>query len=415
MRTRLLAFSPTRLLALLLLIAACGRETREAATETAQNIADRVRDAIEVTIPVGKPDDPKAREKERFDREWARLESFRERAAQQARAQGPERPNPPQTFLFVAGTEKGFQKIDPASINAAPIAVPIEGDISGPSVLKAQVWLDRIGFSVGVIDGRWGRNSAIATWWFQRSRGIDATGSADEATLRALAGEAAYADAVAQHRVTADDLEGPFVPIPEDIYEKAKLSCLCYESAIEKIAERFHASAEFLERLNPGVRFGELKAGDVIFVPNVRLKVTADLKDFARVVVSIRGNTFNAYDAAGNLVFHAPTTLGSQYDPSPRETLQVKGIFFNPHFHYQPKLFHEIPDTDPEARLKPGPNSPVGVVWIALTKPHYGIHGTSDPDAIGYASSHGCVRLTNWDAMRLAGMVRPGTKVEFVP
>jgi lipoprotein-anchoring transpeptidase ErfK/SrfK len=130
-------------------------------------------------------------------------------------------------------------------------------------------------------------------------------------------------------------------------------------------------------------------------------------------VVSIRGNTFNGFDAQGNLVFHAPTTLGSEYDPSPRETLEVRKTTFDPWFHYQPTLFHEVPDHEPEANLAPGPNSPVGVVWIALSKPHYGIHGTSNPDSIGYTSSHGCVRLTNWDARDAGQRLAPGVKVEF--
>jgi len=132
------------------------------------------------------------------------------------------------------------------------------------------------------------------------------------------------------------------------------------------------------------------------------------------VVVSIRGNTFNAFDASGNLVFHAPTTLGSKYDPSPNETVTVKSITHDPWFHYQPTLFAEVPDDEPEANLHPGPNSPVGVVWTALSKPHFGIHGTSDPDSIGYASSHGCVRLTNWDAAEFARRIKPGVVVEFM-
>ena len=163
--------------------------------------------------------------------------------------------------------------------------------------------------------------------------------------------------------------------------------------------------------LNPDAAFS---AGDAIWVPNVREPLTQDRPDIARVSISIRGNTFNAFDAAGNLVFHSPTTLGSKYDPSPRETVEVKKITFDPWFHYQPTLFHEVSDSDPEANLPPGPNSPVGVVWVALSKPHFGIHGTSDPDSIGYASSHGCVRLANWDAQDVARRLKPGVQVEFV-
>jgi lipoprotein-anchoring transpeptidase ErfK/SrfK len=198
------------------------------------------------------------------------------------------------------------------------------------------------------------------------------------------------------------------------MYEKAKLDCLCYESKAEKLAELYHTTAEFLDQLNPDVDFSALKAGDRIWVPNVREPFRQTQPDIARVVVSIRGNTFNAFDAQGNLIFHAPTTLGNKYDPSPRETVQVKKIVHDPHFHYQPTLFAEVPDDEPEANLNPGPNSPVGVVWIALTKPHFGIHGTSDPDSIGYASSHGCVRLTNWDAQEVANRITEGVQIEFL-
>lgn len=216
-----------------------------------------------------------------------------------------------------------------------------------------------------------------------------------------------------RHAVTADDVKGPFVEIPDDVYDQEKLDCLCYESLGEKLAERFHTTPELLEKLNPEVKLAEVKEGDSLLVPNVRAELTQERRDIAKVVISIKGNTFNAFDAAGNLVFHAPTTLGNEYDPSPTETVAVKSITFDPWFHYQPKLFHEVPDHKPEANLHPGPNSPVGVVWIALTKPHFGIHGTTSPHTIGYASSHGCVRLTNWDAKEMGHRLAKGVKVEF--
>jgi lipoprotein-anchoring transpeptidase ErfK/SrfK len=281
-------------------------------------------------------------------------------------------------------------------------------------VLKTQVYLDRNDFSVGALDGRWGKNSAIAVWWYQRSHNLEATGDVDEATYRLLAQGAGGVPALVQHPLSDDDVKGPFVTIPDDVYEKEKLSCLCYETVKEKLAEEFHTTQDFLEQLNPNVEFSSLKAGDAIVVPNVREPLTTDRNDIAKVVVSIAGNTFNAFDAQGNLIFHAPTTLGSKYDPSPNETTKVVSVTRNPHFHYQPTLFHEVPDTDPEAHLQPGPNSPVGVVWMALSKPHFGIHGTSDPESIGYASSHGCVRLANWDALEVSHRISQGVEVSFV-
>jgi hypothetical protein len=388
------------------------KQAGQKAKEAASNVAQKVDDAIDIAVPVNGKDDPQTREKERFDEGWRNVGVFRN--VKLGPPQGP--PAAKVDVTFVPNGKESFKGLDANAINAAPIVIPLKGDVSGPSVLKTQVYLDRLHFSVGALDGRWGRNSAITLWWYQRSRGINAAepGALDEATFRSLAAANAGAPALVQHKLSDEDLKGPFVSIPEDVYEKERLDCLCYESVQEKLAEMFHTTQEFLDDLNPDVKFSDLQAGDTIWVPNVRAPLTQDQPDIARVVVSIRGNTFNAFDAAGNLIFHAPTTLGSGYDPSPNEGTEAVKIVFDPHFHYQPTLFHEVPDSDPEAQLSPGPNSPVGVVWIALKKPHFGIHGTSDPESIGYASSHGCVRLTNWDAQEVGHRIAPNVPVEFL-
>jgi lipoprotein-anchoring transpeptidase ErfK/SrfK len=392
--------------ALLALLAACGKQE-----ERVERVKERVAEALDIAVPWGKADDPQDRERQRFDERWRRLQSFHQEAMRQA-ARQIEREK--LQLRFVTGVKESFKDLTAEQINAAPIAIPITGDVAGPSVVKTQVYLDRARFSVGALDGRWGRNSAISLWWYQRARGLNATGAVDEATFRALAAEAEAVPAIVQHHVSEADLKGPFRQIPEDVYEQERLSCLCYESVQEKIAERFHTTNEFLDFLNPDVKFSALKAGDSLNVPNVRESFTFDRPDIARVVVSIAGNTLNAYDANGYLIFHGPTTVGSRYDPSPHETVKVVKVVHEPHFHYQPTLFSEVPDTEPEANLNPGPNSPVGVVWIALSKAHFGIHGTRDPDSIGYVSSHGCVRLTNWDAKEVAHRVAPAVPVEFV-
>ena len=372
--------------------------------------------AYDISAPMGKPDDAAAREKQRFDQQWRQLQSFR---AQQAEAQRQQAAaaaaaQPPANFKFVTGVKEKLKGLNPDAINNAPINVPITGDVAGPSVLRAQVYLDRIHNSVGAIDGRWGRNSAITVWFFQRARGMQATGDLDEQTFRRLAAEAAYAPVVVTHTLTDDDVKGPFHSIPDSPYEKAKMAHLGYETLREKLAERFHSAEDFLELLNPGVNFSELTAGTTINVPNVREPMTTDQKDVARIVISISGNALNAFDANGNLVFHAPTTVGAGYDPSPTEDLHIVKIYPNPTFHYDPTLYHEVPDSEPDAHLPPGPNTPVGVVWMALSKEHYGIHGTPDPESIGYASSHGCIRLTNWDAEELEHRASEGNQVSFV-
>jgi lipoprotein-anchoring transpeptidase ErfK/SrfK len=412
----------------LVVLTACSREQTQNAQEKVQKAKERVADAFDVAAPVERKATPPAqtaqeREKERFDEQWRQLQSFRAQQAAQAAAQQQQAQQAAQQQAAAAvnvqfaprGTAKEtFKGLDANAINAAPVMVPITGDVQGPSVLKTQVYLDRSHFSVGALDGRWGKNSAIAVWWYQRSHNLPETGSVDEATFRSLAQAAGGAPALMQHQLTADDVKGPFVSIPEDVYDKEKLDCLCYENLLEKLAERFHTTQEFLEQLNPDVKISQLNAGDTIVVPNVREPMAGDTKDVAKIVVSIAGSTFNGFDAAGNLIFHAPTTLGSKYDPSPNETTKVVKVVRDPHFHYQPTLFHEVPDSDPEAHLQPGPNSPVGVVWMALSKPHFGIHGTGDPESIGYASSHGCVRLTNWDALEVSHRVSEGIEVAFV-
>ncbi len=401
-----------RLISILILITiSCGRPV--------ERVTTKVREAADdISAPMGKADDAAAREKQRFDQQWRQLQSFR---AQQAEAQREQKASaaaaaaqPPANFRFVTGVKEKLKGLDPDAINNAPINVPITGDVVGPSVLRAQVYLDRIHYSVGAIDGRWGRNSAITVWFFQRARGMQATGDVDEQTFRRLAAEAAYAPVVVTRTLTPDDVKGPFEPIPEGPYEKAKLSRLGYETLREKLAERFHSSEDFLELLNPGVKFSDLSPGATINIPNVREPMTADTHDVARIVISISGNALNGFDANGNLVYHAPTTVGSGYDPSPTENLHIVKIFPNPSFHYDPTLYHEVPDSEPDAQLPPGPNTPVGVVWMALSKPHYGIHGTPDPESIGYTSSHGCVRLTNWDAEELEHRLTEGAQVSFV-
>jgi peptidoglycan hydrolase-like protein with peptidoglycan-binding domain len=280
-------------------------------------------------------------------------------------------------------------------------------------VLRVQTLLDRARFFPGVIDGRWGKNTEKSVWWFQVSRGLEPTGAVDSLTfelLRVAAGEPD--ETVIRHVLDEDDVAGPFTPIPASVYRQAGLECLCYESLGEKLAERFHTSIEVLVDLNPGVDLSALTAGDALMAPAVE-GAPSPGRPVDRVVVSGLGSYVHALDADGRILYHFPTTLGSQYDPSPLGELSVVGVHLDPWFHYQPWLLAGVDDTQPDTHLPPGPNNLVGNVWIKLSQPHYGIHGTRDPATIGYASSSGCVRLTNWNAVLLAGEVGPGTAIEF--
>ena len=303
--------------------------------------------------------------------------------------------------------------IDSVADWSRPVFVPLGGDVAGPSVLLVQTLLDRAGFTVGEIDGRWGDNTELAVVWLQKAASLPATGIVDAATLRALRGRAGEPDSlVTTVTLSADDVRGPFRPLPSGVYEKAKLDKLGYESLAEALGERFHAAPALLRRLNPGVALDSLAAGARLRVPDVA-GAPAPRDAVARLVVSGSAGYIHALAADGTILFHAPVTLGAGYDPSPQGDFRVTSVTRDPWWHYQPNLLSGVADGGRDASLPPGPNNAVGLVWMALSEPHYGIHGTSAPSTIGTATSSGCVRLTNWDALRLAGLVKAGTPVRF--
>ena len=206
------------------------------------------------------------------------------------------------------------------------------------------------------------------------------------------------------YTVSAQDVEGPFTPVPASMEAQARMQTLGYASALEALAERFHASPALLRGLNPKVNFGQ--PGQILNVPNV---LTMPPGTAARVVVSKGESSVRALDASGKLLAFYVATVGSEHDPLPIGEWKIPGVARNPKFHYNPELFWDAKSTDARATIPPGPNNPVGVVWIDLSKEHYGIHGTPEPDRVGHAYSHGCIRLTNWDAAELASMVKPNT------
>jgi lipoprotein-anchoring transpeptidase ErfK/SrfK len=306
-----------------------------------------------------------------------------------------------------------WESITPDAVNRGQAHLPLSGDRAGPTVLRVQLLLDRALFSPGIIDGRWGKNSEKAVYWLQRREGLRATGTVDAATYERLVQLAGgQQELIVSQRLTEDDVSGPFVKIPDDIYDKAKLDCLCYESLEEKLGERFHASPALLKKLNPGVDLSALRAGATLYVPRVRDAEAGRGMEVARLLVSDGGHYLHALDSTGRILFHFPTTLGSEYNPSPSGDYRVTSITMDPWWHYQPDLI-ENAEPGPDAKIPPGPNNAVGVVWMALSKPHYGIHGTSAPETIGYTTSSGCVRLTNWDARFLAERISSGVPVEF--
>ncbi|ROU04133.1 L,D-transpeptidase family protein [Histidinibacterium lentulum] len=289
--------------------------------------------------------------------------------------------------------------------NAVHDGGPLPEGQSGLTVVT-QVLLDRAGISPGIIDGWRGPMSRSAIRAFEAREGLPEDGRLDAEVWAALGGDD-RAPVLQDHRVTAGDTDVRGMPLPEDYAELAELDWLGYVRVSEKIAEDYHMAEDLLIALNPGADFVEGERLTVV-APG-----TAEEHEVVRVEVRKAEGRLAAFDEAGDMVANYPVTVGSDDLPSPSGTHEVVGIAIEPTYAYRPDENFQQGDNDEELTLPPGPNGPVGIVWIDLSKPTYGIHGTSEPAALFQNQSHGCVRMTNWDARELADMVSPGTEVVF--
>ena len=292
----------------------------------------------------------------------------------------------------------------------APAALPC-GDPYAFEVL-----LDQQNFSPGEIDGKIGTNASHALAAAQAAHGLQPTGDADCDTWRALGGETSGTTTVT-YVIDDADVKGPFTKvIPSDLEKQARLPALAYRSALERLGERFHVAPALLQQMNPHVTFTK---GTEIQVPAVTpFDVDATppaepLEPDVTVQVTRKDSAIRLLRPDGTVVFFAPVTTGSEHDPLPIGDWKVTTVEWHPVFHYNPKLFWDAKPKQSRAEIKRGPNNPVGIVWIDINREHYGLHGSPEPSRIGHTESHGCIRMTNWDAARVGSFVKAGTPVQF--
>ena len=300
----------------------------------------------------------------------------------------------------------GNAPIDIDAFNSATDSPLLRSSNQGAAVARAQILLDRAWFSCGEIDGHFATNMQRMVKAFQTARDLKATGTLTLDTWAALRQDGA--PLLTAYTVTDKDMAGPFEKTPSAMDERAKMKALVYESANEAMAEKFHVSTGYLKQLNKGLK---IETGQNITVPNV-MASAAPVKA-ASIQIDKSERVLYVMDASKRLVAGFPISIGNEKnDPLPVGVMAIKNEVKNPSFTYNPALLKNAPKDAQKVDIAPGPNNPVGSIWLGLTKPHWGIHGTPNPATVGHSETNGCIHLTNWDAERLSTLVKAGFKVD---
>jgi lipoprotein-anchoring transpeptidase ErfK/SrfK len=280
------------------------------------------------------------------------------------------------------------------------------------NIFEGQLALARIGISPGSLDGLFGPKTRLALIAFQLRQKLPATGALDSATQsKLLLATPPYAN----YAVTAEDL-ARLGSVGKTWLEKSQQDRLDYETILELIAEKAQSHPQLIRQLNSKVDWTNVVGGTFVTIPNVERPPAREKAALARIHLEER--TLQVFGESTNLLAHFPCSIAAFAEKRPVGELHVATTALNPNYTFDPDNFPESVEARELNRklvLPPGPNNPVGTVWIGLDKPGYGIHGTPRPEQVGRAESHGCFRLANWNAEFFAHLIWVGMPVFVEP